>query len=122
MTATPLSARSDQPRGRHLRRILGAVALVIVGWLLLTQVIFTGGDSDQSAKVRSSSGASWCRESSYQLVNHLDGSKATVYDCGFPHGRERCVTMSGGVTRDSTEEVRLLFAGTLGAEKPGCVG
>jgi len=121
LTFTPLTETVDRPRRHWGRELAGAIVLVVAAWLLLTQVIFTG-DSDKSAQVRQAAGASWCEQSGYQLLSHLDGSKTTVYDCGFPHGRERCVTMSGGITRDATEEVRLLFASTIGAAKPGCLG
>lgn len=119
---TPQGEPVDQPMPEWVKRLLGAAALAVVAWLLLTQVIFKSGDSDKSAQVRAAAGASTCQRTAYQMINRLDGSKTTIYDCYFPNGRERCVTMSDGITRDATAEVRLLFEGTLGASKPSCLG
>jgi hypothetical protein len=118
---TPLSEPVDEPR-HGLRNLIATIALAAAAWLLLTHVVFNKHHATHASDVRSAAGASSCQESGYQLLSHLDGSKTTIYDCGFPNGRERCVTMTDGVTRDATAEVRLLFAGTLGAEKPACLG
>lgn len=120
----PPSLTAGEPAGpSRLRRLLGTVALLIVAWLLLTQVIFNrdSGGADRSDQVAAAAGASWCQREDYELRNRLDGSTDTIYDCFFRNGRERCVTLSGGISRDTTAEVRLLFAGTLGVGKPGCI-
>lgn len=66
-------------------------------------------------------GAASCFDSSYELTNRLDGSKAELYSCNMQNGSYKCVTDENGVARDVTAEAKLVFAGALGTQKPDCV-
>jgi len=73
-------------------------------------------------KLAGKTGAVSCAPEDYQVVNRIDGSKDRLYSCDMGYGRTVCVTYEGGVARNVTAEARLLWQGTLGADRPACLG
>lgn len=101
-----------------LKRLL--VGIGILAALALAWHFITRGAKDRSDEIASVIGADFCDQSRYQITNRLDSSRTRIYDC-IRNGHRLCVTYSGGIATNVTVETRLLFAGTLGAEKPGCL-
>jgi hypothetical protein len=102
-----------------VRRIVIAVAAVVAaGWGIHH---FTSSSSpDKSSLIASQTGASDCYSSGYQIISRLDRSKTDIYNCDIA-GKWKCVTLENGLDHDVTVEVRLLWAGTLGGDKPDCI-
>lgn len=104
------------------RAFLVAAAVVIAAvavygwahhWLRLPS-----SSADRSADIAADIGADSCSRTSYYIENRLDGSKTTIYEC-VVGGVQKCVTYEGGIARDATDTVRILWADTFG-NKPGC--
>lgn len=94
--------------------------MVAAAFGVAVAVLATGcGASDRSSKIASEIGANACTRTPYELKNRLDGSKSTIYDCTL-NGRDMCVTEEGGIPRDSTAIVRVVFQGALGGDRPSC--
>lgn len=98
-----------------LRPLIFAAALAFV----VAALAGCGGSGDRSAQIASETGASSCEQTSYELINRLDGTKPRIYDCVID-GAEKCVTEESGLTQDVTVEARLLFKATLSGDAPAC--
>lgn len=111
-------------QGTTLWRVVIVATTVIVGLVLVWLFAFRGSGSqsrtDRSNEIASLIGASGCARSGFKIENRLDSSQSPVYVCGLAGGL-KCVTYEGGIARDVTSEVRLLFSDTLGSEKPACI-
>jgi hypothetical protein len=94
------------------------VAVVISGLLIY---FFGRHHGTPPSTVAAASGAISCDDSGYSVVSKITGARNEIYDCSFVSG-EKCVTYESGVADDSTAEVRILFASTLGSKKPSCLG
>lgn len=120
--AEPIAVPAEAPRQRRsLRQFAVILALVVVAWGGLRYVGLLGGSGsgDQSGTIAAQIGGT-CGETGYYVQSRLDGSKLRIYDCTTPSRGEMCVTYSGGIASDSTDEVKLLFANELGGSKPAC--
>jgi hypothetical protein len=80
-----------------------------------------GGGAASPAEVASGAGATSCDNSGFYIQNKLSGGKSVIYDCRFARKLPKCVTYSGNIASDSTDEVALLFQGSLNAGKPPCL-
>jgi putative hemolysin len=109
-----------KPHSHWVRELLGIVVACAILYAGYQHFVHRGSPADHSTEVAAQSGASYCSTSGYELENRLDGSKETIYDCRLGV-RMRCLSEHGGITRDITTEVRLLFSDTLGAGKPECI-
>lgn len=110
---------------KRLAKIAVVVAVVAAGvlgagWTMIGHLPWSHGATDQSAQIATSIGASFCYQTGYVIQSRLDGSKDRIYDCAV-NGRRMCVTEHGGIARDQTAMVKLLFTGTLSGGKPSCL-
>lgn len=80
-----------------------------------------GGGSDRSDAIAAKIGANGCVQETYEIQNRLDGSKERIYDCDL-NAQSTCVVEEGGIAKDVTAEVRLLFSSSLGGQRPDCLG
>ena len=78
-----------------------------------------GSASSTGQSVAAQAGAESCTDSGYQLVNRLDNSKPTIYNCSFAAGM-KCVTVEHGIANDVTAAVKLVWASALGSQGPDC--
>jgi hypothetical protein len=78
------------------------------------------GSGDRASKIAQETGASACTRTSVGLKNRLDGTKTPIYDCTID-GASKCVVEEGGIARDVTATVRILFADTLSGTRPACL-
>jgi hypothetical protein len=101
------------------RNLLWIVVLVLVAAGLAYYHFHKSGPS--ASTVAAAANASSCTSTGFQLINRLDNSKTTIFDCQFDDGSEKCVTYSHGVASDSTEEVKIVFSTELGGTKPSCL-
>lgn len=89
--------------------------------LLAATLAGCGGSAASPTKVAEAAGASHCDNSGFYIESKLTDKKETIYDCRFPAGLPKCVTYSGNIASNSTDEVSLLFEGSLNARKPACL-
>lgn len=122
MTETPTEPRPKSAWRRVVGRTAGAIVLVAVA--LAAYGIWHSHHNalaDHSARVAQEANAYSCTDTGFYLTSKLDGSKQVIYDCSFGGSSSKCVTEAGGLATDATEEVQLLFADTLGSQKPSCI-
>jgi hypothetical protein len=119
MTETDSRSASDTPIS-GIRALLVLAAVIVAGAAVLygMGVRLPHHSSDDSAAIGSKIGGT-CAKTTYYIQSKIDGSKQTIYDCTVD-SKEMCVTYSGGIATDSTDEVKLLFQNTLGTEEPSC--
>ncbi len=109
---------SRAARGRKGRKILGGLGAVVAAAALLAGC---GGGAASPSQVATAAGASSCNNSGFYIQSKITGNKSVIYDCRFAEKLPKCVTYSGSIASDSTETVQLLFANSLGAQKPACL-
>src|SRR6478736_1985111 len=87
-------------------------------FLIFAMVIAFNGPSD--SQVAQALGATQCTDTGYEIKNRLDGSSERLYDCEVD-GRRICAVYRGDGGRDVTDIAGVVFAGSLGMEKPKCL-
>jgi hypothetical protein len=107
-----------------------AVVVIVIAGAVVAVLVTRGSDAGadgattQSAFARTLQqrlGAESCTDAGFALENGLDGSREFVYDCTFP-SRRRCITVTNGITRDATADVKRLFANMPGDVHADCAG
>lgn len=97
-----------------------------VGCSLIVMAILLagcGGSTVSTSQVAAAASAQSCDNSGFYVQSKITNEKDTIYDCRFSGATlPKCVTYSGNIARDATEEVTLLFSDTVGGQgKPRCL-
>src|SRR5436190_20203539 len=106
----------------HGRRKVGRVVrcAVLIG-LALILLVGCGGSGTSPSQVATAAGATTCDDSGFVLQGSATGANDVIYDCRFAAALPKCVTYSGRIASDATEQVSLLFARSLNTLKPVCL-
>jgi hypothetical protein len=99
--------------------VVGVVVAAVVKTGGANSLIGRGGPADASGDIAYKIGAYSCDQTGYAIINKLDGSRSTIYDC-VVGSKEMCVTEDNGLVSDNTAAARLLFASVLSGGKPTC--
>jgi hypothetical protein len=94
--------------------LLGAVALGALAGC--------GGSGPSPAEVARAAGATSCDNSGFYIQNRLSNTKDVIFDCRFAGSLPKCVTYSGNIADDASEQASLLFSTSVGHQgKPRCL-
>lgn len=121
--AAPAPEEAAGAHAKWRRNItLAALAVVLAGGVAVGVVIATrGGGPASPTLVARAAGAATCDNSGFYIQSKLTSEKDVIYDCRFGRALPKCVTYSGNIASDATEQVSLLFAGSLNSSKPACL-
>ena len=107
------------PKKVMLVAVLAAVAAA--GYAYRDDIFGKAAPADKSDQIAAVIGASSCSQTRYTLIDKITNDSAPIYDCLMKNLATKCVTYEHGIANDSTEEVRLVFATTLGSDRPECL-
>lgn len=97
------------------------VIYVAAAACVVSVVAGCGSATVSPSHVASVAGATSCDNSGFYIQSKLTGDKAVIYDCRFAEKLPKCVTYSGNIASDATEEVQLLFATSINSQHPACL-
>ncbi|MGH3429627.1 MAG: hypothetical protein ACRDQZ_19005 [Mycobacteriales bacterium] len=88
---------------------------------VVTLLAACGGGAASPDKVAVAAGATSCDNSGFYIQSKLTNEKDVVYDCRFAQKLPKCVTYSGNVADDATDEVQVIFSNSLNSRRPACL-